>query len=180
MEYWYEEIQKLRGFGCNSSPGGGKVLRGTFVQVLLYIVTCLAVQVDVTIQFVWRDSGYVHAGTIRTWIRTPDMIRDMLDMVNFVADSHSMSDALDTYDTIFRSRSSCSIDSSGSNNTHDPPHTKSGISNIQGLTCTLLLPDQPYRLLIQTHSAKESGQTGQPSSANPSSSPGQVLGQNSL
>jgi hypothetical protein len=38
-----------------------------------------------------------------------------------------MSDALDTYDTIFRSRSSCSIDSSGSNNTHDPPHTKSGV-----------------------------------------------------
>ena len=73
MEYWYEEIQKLRGFGCNSSPGGEGVLRGTFVHVLLYIVTCLAVQVDVTIQFVWRDSGYVHAGTIRTWIRTPDM-----------------------------------------------------------------------------------------------------------
>ena len=89
----------------------------------MYRVTFLAVQVDVTIQFVWRDSGYVHAGTIRTWIRTPDMMKDMLDMVNFVADSHSMSDALDTYDTIFRSRSSYSIDSSGSNNTHDPPHT---------------------------------------------------------
>jgi hypothetical protein len=55
----------------------------------------------------------------------------MLDMVNFVVDSHSMSDALDTYDTIFRGRSSCSIDSSGSNNTHDPPpHTKSGVSKI--------------------------------------------------
>ena len=39
----------------------------------------------------------------------------VLDMVNFVVDSHSMSDALDTYDTIFRGRSSCSIDSSGSN-----------------------------------------------------------------
>ena len=90
----------------------------------MYRVTFSAVQADVTIQFVWRDSGYVHAGTIRTWIRTPDMIRDMLDMVNFVADSHSMSDALDTYDTIFRSRSSCSIDSSGSNNTHDPPPYK--------------------------------------------------------
>ena len=43
------------------------------------------------------------------------MMRDMLDMVNFVVDSYSMSDALDTYDTIFRSRSSCPIDSSGSN-----------------------------------------------------------------
>ena len=53
-----------------------------------------------TIQFVWRDSGYIHAGTIRTWIRTPDMMRDVLDMVNFVVNSHSMSDALDTYDTI--------------------------------------------------------------------------------
>ena len=52
------------------------------------------------------------------------MMRDVLNMVNFVADSHSMSDALDTYDTIFRSRSSCSIDSSGSNNTHDPPPYK--------------------------------------------------------
>jgi hypothetical protein len=30
MEYWYGEIQKLRGFGCNSSPGGEGVLRGTF------------------------------------------------------------------------------------------------------------------------------------------------------
>ena len=105
-------------------------------------------QASVTIQFVWRGSGYGHAGTIRTWIRTPDTMKDMLDMVNFVADSHSMSDALDTYDTIFRSRSSYSIDSSGSNKTHDPPHTKSGISNIQGLTGTLLLPDQPYRLVI--------------------------------
>ena len=68
-----------------------------------------------TIQFVWRDSGYIYAGTIRTWIRTPDMMRDVLDMVNFVVDSHSMSDALDTYDTIFRSRSSCPVDSSWSN-----------------------------------------------------------------
>jgi hypothetical protein len=31
------------------------------------------------------------------------MMRDVLDMVNFVVDSHSMSDALDTYDTMFRS-----------------------------------------------------------------------------
>jgi hypothetical protein len=68
-----------------------------------------------TIQFVWRDSGYIHFGTIRTWIRTPDMMRDVLDMVNFVVDSHSMSDALDTYDTIFRGRSSCPVDSSWSN-----------------------------------------------------------------
>ena len=55
-----------------------------------------------TIQFVWRDSGYIHAGTIRTSKRTPDMMINVLDMVNFVVDSHSMSDALDTYDTIFR------------------------------------------------------------------------------
>ena len=68
-----------------------------------------------TIQFVWRDEGYVYAGTIRTWIRTPDMMGDVLNMVNFVVDSHSMSDALDTYDTIFRSMSSCPVDSSGSN-----------------------------------------------------------------
>jgi hypothetical protein len=104
--------------------GGGGANRGT--AVLLYRATFSAVQVDVTIQFVWSDSGYVHAGTIRTWMRTPDMMKDMLDMVNFVTESHSMIDALDTYDTIFRStsRSSCSIDSSGSNNTHDPPHTK--------------------------------------------------------
>ena len=74
-----------------------------------------------TIQFVWRDSGYIYAGTIRTWIRTPDMMRDVLDMVNFVVDSHSMSDALDTYDTIFRGRSSCSIASSSGNKVHDPP-----------------------------------------------------------
>ena len=74
-----------------------------------------------TIQFVWRDSGYVYARTIRTWIRTPDMMRDVLNMVNFVVDSHSMSDALDTYDTIFMGRSSCSIDSSGSNKKHNPP-----------------------------------------------------------
>ena len=42
------------------------------------------------------------------------MIRDVLDMVNFVVDSHSMSensDAMDTYDTIFRGRSSCPVDS---------------------------------------------------------------------
>ena len=38
MEYWYEEIQKLRGFGCNSSPGGEGVLRGTFVQS--YFFSC--------------------------------------------------------------------------------------------------------------------------------------------
>jgi hypothetical protein len=38
-----------------------------------------------------------------------------------------MSDALDTYDTIFGGRSRCSIDSSGSDDTHDPPHTKSGV-----------------------------------------------------
>jgi hypothetical protein len=74
-----------------------------------------------TIQLVWRDSGYIHAGTKRTWIRIPDMMRDVLDMANFVVDSHSMSDALDSYDTIFMGRSSCSIYSSGSNNTHDPP-----------------------------------------------------------
>ena len=38
MEYWYGEIQKLRGFGCNSSPGGEGVLRGTFVQS--YFFSC--------------------------------------------------------------------------------------------------------------------------------------------
>ena len=43
------------------------------------------------------------------------MMRDVLDMVNFFVDSYSMSDALDTYDTIFRSRSSCPVDSSWSN-----------------------------------------------------------------
>ena len=76
------------------------------------------------------------------------MMRDVLDMVNFVVDSHSMSDALDTYDTIVWGRSSCSIDSSRSNSTHDPPYTEPGILNIQGLTGTLLLPDQPYKLVI--------------------------------
>ena len=70
---------------------------------------------DVYHTIVWRDSGYVYAGTIRTCIRTPDMMRDVLDTVNFVVDSYSMSDALDTYDTIFRSRSSCPVDSSWSN-----------------------------------------------------------------
>ena len=65
--------------------------------------------------------GIRYAGAIRTWIRTPDMMRDVLDMVNFVVDSHSMSDALDTYDTIFRGRSSCSIASSSGNKVHDPP-----------------------------------------------------------
>ena len=94
-----------------------------------------------TIQFVWRDSGYVYAGTIRTWIRTPDMMRDVLDMVNFVVDSHSMSDALDTYDTIFRGRSSCSIASSSGNKVHDPPHTESEIPNTPGSTSTLLPED---------------------------------------
>ena len=68
-----------------------------------------------TIQFVWRDSGYVYAGTIRTSIRTPEMMRDVLDMVDFVMDSHSVSDALDTYDTIFRGRPSWRVDSSWSN-----------------------------------------------------------------
>jgi hypothetical protein len=53
-------------------------------------------------QFVWRDSGYILAGTIRTWIRTPHMMKDVLNMVNFVVDYRSMSGALDTYDTIFR------------------------------------------------------------------------------
>ena len=67
------------------------------------------------IQFVWRDSGYIYASTLGTWIRTLDMMRDVLNMVNFVVDSYSMSDALDTYDTIFRSRSSCPVDSSWSN-----------------------------------------------------------------
>ena len=74
-----------------------------------------------TIQFVWRDEGYVYAGTIRTWIRTPEVMKDVLYMVNFVVDSHSMSVALDTYDTIFRGRSSCPVDSSWSNRKHDPP-----------------------------------------------------------
>jgi hypothetical protein len=50
-----------------------------------------------------------------TWIRTPDMMRDVMDMVNFVVESHSISDALDTYDTLFRGRSSCPGDSSWSN-----------------------------------------------------------------
>ena len=76
-----------------------------------------------TIQFVWRDSGYIYAGTIRTWIRTPEMMRDVLDMVNFVVDSYSMSDALDTYDTIFRGRASCPVDSLGSNKQQVPPRT---------------------------------------------------------
>ena len=108
------------------------------------------------------------------------MMKDVLDMVNFVSDAHSMRNALDTYDTIFRVRPSCSVDSSGSNEKHDLPQTKSWIRNTLGSTGKLLLPDQPYMLVIQTGSAKESGQTGQPSSANPGSSPGQVLGQNSL
>ena len=43
------------------------------------------------------------------------MMRDVLDMVNFVVDSYSMSDALDTYDTILRSRASCPVDSAWSN-----------------------------------------------------------------
>ena len=94
-----------------------------------------------TIQFVWRDSGYVYAGTIRTWIRTPDMMRDVLDMVNFVVDSHSMSDALDTYATIFRGRSSCSTASSSGNKVHDPPHTESEIPNTPRSTSTLLPED---------------------------------------
>ena len=74
-----------------------------------------------TIQFVWRDEGYVYAGTIRTWIRTQDMMGDVLNMVNFVVDSHSMSDALDTYNSSFRGRSSYSIASSSGNKLHDPP-----------------------------------------------------------
>ena len=69
--------------------------------------------------------------------------KNVLDMVHCVVDYHSVSDALGTYNTIFKSRS----------------------------TCTLLLLDQPYRLVIQTHSAKESGQTGQPSSGNLASWP---------
>jgi hypothetical protein len=146
MEYWYGEIQKLRGFACNSSPGGEDVLRGTFVQS--YFFSCASRCVPYNLYGWIRDTFHVHAVTIRTWIRTPDMMEDVLNMVNFVADSHSMCDALDTYDTIFRGRSSCSIDSSGGNNTHDPPHTKSGISNIQGLKGTLLLRDKPYRLMI--------------------------------
>ena len=63
----------------------------------------------------------MYAGTIRTWIRTPDMMGDVLNMVNFVVDSHSMSDALDTYDTSFRGRSSYSIASSSGNKLHNPP-----------------------------------------------------------
>jgi hypothetical protein len=62
-----------------------------------------------TIQFVWRDSGYIHAGTIRTWIGISDMVEDVLDMVNCVADSHSIGNELDTYDTVFRGSSSCSV-----------------------------------------------------------------------
>ena len=69
------------------------------------------------------------------------MMRDVLDMVNFVVDSHSMSDALDTYDTIFRGRSSCSIASSSGNKVHNPPHTKSEIPNTPGWTSTLLPED---------------------------------------
>jgi hypothetical protein len=49
------------------------------------------------------------------------MMRDVLDVVNFVVDSHLMSDALDTYDTIFRGRSSYSIDSSGATTHMTPP-----------------------------------------------------------
>ena len=94
-----------------------------------------------TIQFVWRDSGYIYAGTIRTWIRTPDMMKDVLDMVNFVVDSHSMSDALDTYDTIFRGRSSCSIASFSGNKVHDPPHTESDIPKTPGSISALLPED---------------------------------------
>ena len=73
------------------------------------------------------------------------MMKDMLDMVNFVADSHSMSDALDTYDTIFRSRSSYSIDSSGSNNVHVNPWMYDIPGDpicMGGGSCVLLLPDE--------------------------------------
>jgi hypothetical protein len=37
------------------------------------------------------------------------MVKDVLDMVNCVADSHSISNELDTYDTVFRGSSSCSV-----------------------------------------------------------------------
>ena len=69
--------------------------------------------------------GIRYAGTIRTSIRTPNMMRNVLDMVNFVVNSHSMSDALDTYDTSFRCRSSYSIASSSGNKLHTPPRTES-------------------------------------------------------
>ena len=106
--------------------GNTSMLRGT--AVLLYRVTFLVACANRRVPYnlfctrVWRDSGYIYAGTIRTWIRTPDMMRDVLDMVNFVVDSHSMSDALDTYDTSFRGRSSYSIASSSGNKLHDPPY----------------------------------------------------------
>jgi hypothetical protein len=47
--------------------------------------------------------------------------KNVLNMVHCVVDYHSVSDALDTYNTIFKSRSTCSIDSSGSNKKLDPP-----------------------------------------------------------
>ena len=59
-------------------------------------------------------------------------MKDVLDMVDCVVDSHSMSDAPDTHDTIFRSRSSCPVDSSGSNKQQVPPRTESAISNTRG------------------------------------------------
>ena len=66
-------------------------------------------------------------------------MKDVLDMVNLVADLHSMRNALDTCDIIFRGRPSwCG-----------------------------LIGGQPYRHVIQTGSAKESWQKGQPSSADP-------------
>ena len=67
------------------------------------------------------------------------MMKDMLDMVNFVADSHSMSDALDTYDTI-SGVGRAALSTQRGATTHMTPHTKSGISNIQGSTGTLLIP----------------------------------------
>jgi hypothetical protein len=107
------------------------------------------------------------------------MMKDMLDMVNCVVDSHSMSDALDTYDTIFRGWSSCSIDSSVSNNTHDPPYKIRDIKHPR-IDRHIVDSHQPCRLVVRTHYAKESGPSEQNSSENPASRPAQTLGQKRL
>jgi hypothetical protein len=80
MEYWYGEIQKLRGFGCNSSPGGEGVLRGTFVQRYFFscasrcyhticmegfgIRTCWHDQ-DLDFKDTGHDEGYARYGELR-------------------------------------------------------------------------------------------------------------------
>ena len=82
MMYWYSSTArgntKIRGFERSSSPRGEGVLKGYLrTELLLHMCKYMCI-----IQFVWRDLGYVHAGTIRTWIMIPDMVKDVLDMVN--------------------------------------------------------------------------------------------------